>query len=261
MKRMMRKLMLAMAVYAPLIGWGAWTVGYSSTGIDRYADGTPVADGECYALVFTKPGSGFAGFKADGTLVNPKADSLAVVMPLAKDGRCPATAIILPDDYIEQHAGDLRAVYLLDTRRADGRPVGLVEGRLARVNRFSAVPDGQLTISQRPALAGAPLPEEKPQGLKTDSTSDVRDVPAPVITSVRVEGDTLVVRARRTVGHVTYGLLGGAAPQALTASVAEKPQDGNEAGEIELRMKMTDKARFANVAGLETIKNREEKNK
>lgn len=261
MKKMIRKLMLGLAVCAPLIGWGAWTVGYSSTGVDCYADGTPVADGECYALVFTKPGKVFAGFKADGTLVNPKVDSLAVVMPLAKGGRCPSTAIILPDEYIQKHTTDTKAVYLLDTRRADGRPVGLVEGRLARVNRFSTVPDGQLVIRQGAALAGVALPTELLQGLKTDSASDVSDVPAPIITSVRVEGDTLVVRARQTVGHVTYGLLGGANPQALNASVAEKPEDGNEAGEIELRMKMTDKARFANVAGLETIKNREEKNK
>ncbi len=250
-----------MAVLMPVLGQGAWTVGYSSTGVDRYADGTPVADGECYALVFTKQGCAFSGFKADGSLVNPDTDSLAVVMPLAKDGRCPATAIILPDDYIERHGAEPRAVYLLDTRRADGRPAGLVDGRLARVNRFSAVPDGRLTISQNPTLAGVPLPEVKPQGLTTDSMSDVRDVPAPIITAVRVEGDMLVVRARQTVGYVTYGLLGGAVPQALTASVAEKPEEGNAAGEIELRMKITDKARFANVAGLETIKNREVKSK
>ena len=43
----------------------------SSTGPDCYADGSPVVDGEYYALVSIDSGANFAGFAADGTVVDP----------------------------------------------------------------------------------------------------------------------------------------------------------------------------------------------
>ena len=42
-------------------------VRFSTPGIDRYADGSVVADGECYAHAWSPNGSVFAGFNADGT--------------------------------------------------------------------------------------------------------------------------------------------------------------------------------------------------
>ena len=42
---------------------------FSTPGIDRYADGSAVVDGECYALVWSPKGQTFAGFNADGTAI------------------------------------------------------------------------------------------------------------------------------------------------------------------------------------------------
>ena len=39
-----------------------------TNGPDRYADGSSVQNGECYALVCTKAGAAFAGFNADGSV-------------------------------------------------------------------------------------------------------------------------------------------------------------------------------------------------
>lgn len=55
---------------------------FSTPGPDRYADGTVVADGECYALVWSPKGSTFAGFSADGTTVS-SADCVVLAAPLA----------------------------------------------------------------------------------------------------------------------------------------------------------------------------------
>ena len=44
---------------------------FSSSGPDRYADGSIVVDGECYALVWSPKGRSFAGFNADGTPISP----------------------------------------------------------------------------------------------------------------------------------------------------------------------------------------------
>lgn len=60
---------------------------FSSPGIDRYADGSVVADGECYALVWSPKGRDFSGFGADGTASSPD-DRVVMAAPLAKDGRC-----------------------------------------------------------------------------------------------------------------------------------------------------------------------------
>ena len=66
------------ATVALLLLWGGFSFAgitdyvatFSTPGPDRYADGTVVADGECYALVWSPKGSTFAGFSADGTTVS-----------------------------------------------------------------------------------------------------------------------------------------------------------------------------------------------
>lgn len=258
------RLAFMLTLVFPFVGQSAWLASYSSKGVDCYADGTPVADGECYALVFTKQGCEFSGFKADGSLVNPQNDSVALLMPLAENGRCPLVTMKLEENFMLGHASDSKAVYLLDTRRADGVPAGTDGLRPLRVNRYSRVPDSSLTVKQTSQRVGPGLlaAGEGVSGaviLKADSAADRKDVPKPVITSVRVENGVMVIRARETVDYVTYGVLGGSDPAVLTESVAERPQDGETAREreIELRVPATEKAKFARVADRVTIENRE----
>jgi hypothetical protein len=67
---------------------------FRTTGPDRYADGTVVLDGECYALVWSKDGD-FDGFDANGDCVDPE-DRIVLVAPLAKGGRCPPVLFQIP---------------------------------------------------------------------------------------------------------------------------------------------------------------------
>lgn len=83
-----------------------------STSADRYADGSPVIDGEWYALCWS-PNETFGGMNANcEPLVT--GDKVVRVVSLAKDGRCPLTIFVLDGDDAKSNGNYF--VYLLDTR-------------------------------------------------------------------------------------------------------------------------------------------------
>lgn len=92
-------------------------VSFSTPGPDKYADGTQVLDGECYALVYTPKGSAFAGINADGTAAGDS--RVMLTAPVAKGGKCPNIMFQVDGDYVS--ANDLEdglwGVYVLDTRK------------------------------------------------------------------------------------------------------------------------------------------------
>lgn len=67
---------------------------FSTKGPDRYADGSVVLDGECYALVWSKDGN-FDGFAANGECIDD-CDRIVLIAPIAKDGRCPSVLFQIP---------------------------------------------------------------------------------------------------------------------------------------------------------------------
>ena len=64
-------------------------MGYHSVGTDTYADMTPVLDGECYALVWARDGKDFAGFRADGSLIDAANNGIVHIRALAKIAKPP----------------------------------------------------------------------------------------------------------------------------------------------------------------------------
>lgn len=87
---------------------------FSTVGPDRYADGTDVVDGECYALVWTADVDGFA-LSDDGTATGGK---VVLVAPVAEDRRCPPVKLNIKADVASQYDGGVWGVYLLDTRES-----------------------------------------------------------------------------------------------------------------------------------------------
>ena len=77
---------------------------FSTPGPDRYADGSRVLDGECYALVWSPKGSAFAGFNADGMAVSAN-DRVVLAAPLAQDGKCRDAIFQVPADEYSELAG------------------------------------------------------------------------------------------------------------------------------------------------------------
>ena len=137
-------LFAAAAMSAGVFAGPNW-VEFSSVGPDTYADGTPVLDGEVYALTFTTNDS-FGGFNADGTPI-VKDDRVIGLSAVAKDQHCPTVIYLLVDENANLPENGNFFVYLLDTRIREANAEGVVttrvgglteEGTLAAVNGYDA---------------------------------------------------------------------------------------------------------------------------
>ena len=58
---------------------------FRTTGPDRYADGTPVLEGEVYALVWVRDGHAFAGVDLNGEAVDAANSAVVMAHPLARE--------------------------------------------------------------------------------------------------------------------------------------------------------------------------------
>ena len=114
---------------------------FSTPGPDRYADGTIVRDGECYALVWSPAGTAFYGFNADGTPVSPY-DRVVLAGALAEGGKCRDAVFQIPAAEYEALKGGEWAVCLVDTRNLAGVPTGTRNGKPVRVNRWGIISGG-----------------------------------------------------------------------------------------------------------------------
>lgn len=90
-----------------------------STTADTYADGSPVKDGEWYALCWS-PRETFAGLDLNYNTLKSD-EKLLILAPLAEGGRCPY--VIFQVDSKEAPTGGNYFVYLLDTRDVTGTTV------------------------------------------------------------------------------------------------------------------------------------------
>jgi len=185
-------------------------VTFSTQGPDRYADGTVVADGECYALVWTKTGSAFAGFSADGSVVDGENNVLVLAAPIAAGGRCPTTAFELNAKFAERYADGAYSLYLVDTRRANGLVSGVnAKGLPVVVNGYGKVDVGG---GQRAEIASS---LNAGVGVVTATRSVVPvDAPKPVIKAMKVVGGNVYLTVSQTVPYLQYRISGGATPDA-----------------------------------------------
>ena len=207
----------------------------STQGTDRYADGTAVKDGECYALVYTEKGCTFQGFNADGTAQNPEQSYVALAAPLAKDHRCPPTLFQVLGRNAASRTNGTWEVFLLDTRTRDGLPSGLdADGRIRRVNAWSRV-RGRIRSKK-----GGVSSFEKYEDIAEDDSADrieggasavPPNAPKPRITGIRVVDGKVKLTVADTVPYLTYGVEGAHEPHHFNprcrrARRIGQPQDG-----------------------------------
>ena len=215
----------------------------STRGVDVYADGTPVADGECYALVYTEKGTTFQGFTADGRAQNPTNSYVALAASLAEGGRCPPTLFQVLEANAAVRTNGVWELFLLDTRAADGKPAGMdAEGRLRRVNAWSRVA-GRIR-AKRGSLTSTGAFEEvaadtSARRLEGGAGAIPADAPKPRITGIRVVDGTVKLTVADTVPYLTYDVDGAAAPHDFgrrSRRVARRPQDGRAGKAIEMEV-------------------------
>jgi len=215
---------------------------FSTRGPDRYADGTIVADGERYALVWSEDGI-FEGFQADGLPVDSRDDVLAVVSA-AKGGRCPLSSYPLAADRFVR--GGVLALWLLDTRvyASDGTvSLSAAEGP-ARVSAVSAAAKVTADIVVAPGICGTPktLSDVTPA-----PTAVPAGTPQPVVRDIRVDthAGLVYLTVSNTVPYLTYGVRAGAEPSVLPERAARNPVTGG--GEITLIVEKNGGSRFFSV--------------
>lgn len=233
----------AAAMTAGAFAAPSW-VKFSSDGTDTYADGTPVLDGEVYALTFTTNES-FGGFNADGTPI-VAGDRVIGLQAVAKNGRCPTVMFMLDGEDANLPENGKFFVYLLDTRiktvNAEGEVIatvgGLTEsGALASVNGYDA-----------PVSVAKGTRYNATEAATTSVVSAVpADVEKPTIKAIQVVGAKVVVTVGNTVPYLQYGITAGETPSQLTDTELVQGINGTADGDITLIVNDPKKNRFFKV--------------
>ena len=225
---------------------------FSTSGVDRYADGSVVADGECYALVWSPAGKAFSGFNADGTPVSSR-DRVVLAGALAQDGRCPDAVFQIPAEEYKALAGGEWAVCLVDTRNLAGVPTGVRNGKPLRVNRWGIVADG-VTItdatSAKPRLAAA-TPGGTRSGASAVRANNLSAVPPnlapPQITAIEVADGEVWLGVDGTVPYLDYTIISGEKPNDLKPDYFAEVVEGDGRSEIAIGTPESPKRRFFKV--------------
>ena len=242
---------------------------FSTPGTDRYADGSVVVDGECYALVWSPAGTTFSGFNADGTPVSAN-DRVVLAAPLALNGKCRDAIFQVPAaEYAELQGGEW-AVCLVDTRNIYGVPAGAQDGKPVRVNRWGLVKSGvkvepasvtsqtfaapamvQSSSGPGPRL-GATGPNETGGGVRADTRSEVPDsAPSPQITAIEVTDGEVWLAVDGTVPYLDYTIVSGAEPGDLRTDYFSEIVEGDDSGEIAIGTVKSVKRRFFKIVRAE----------
>ena len=194
MKKLMTMIGAAGLAFAATAAIDDALLAFSTVGPDKYADGTTVLDGECYALVWTKNGATFGGIAADGTAV-AETDKIVLLAPVAKDGRCPNVLFQIDSAKADELADGTYGVYLLDTRVVSNgttKPAGIKNGKLSLVNGYGLAT--KATKAGKATAGGVTTAEEK--------DSAPKDLPQPKITSIKIEGDYVKLTVQNLPGFM-----------------------------------------------------------
>ena len=234
---------------------------FSTPGPDRYADGSVVRDGECYALVWSPVGQAFSGFNADGTPVS-SSDRVVLAGALAQDGKCRDVLFQIPAaEYAELEGGEW-AVCLVDTRNLTGMPTGTQNGKPLRVNRWGVISGGveiTSTASARPRL----LTSGGQASSAADATGGTRSVASgaranilsavppnlapPRITDIEVGNGEVWLAVEGTAPYLSYTIISGEKPNDLKADYFAETVDGDADSEIAIGTVKSVKRRFFKV--------------
>ena len=231
---------------------------FSTPGPDRYADGSIVRDGECYALVWSPAGTTFSGFNADGTAASSR-DRVVLAGELAQDGRCPDAVFQIPAKQYEALAGGEWAVCLVDTRNLAGVPTGTRNGKPVRMNRWGIVSGGvNITdaSSTKPRLAATGGTRSVASGATALPASVARAtrlsaVPSnllpPQITAIELADGEVWLAVDGTVPYLDYTIISGEKPNDLKPDYFSEVVEGDGRSEIAIGTIQSAKRRFFKV--------------
>lgn len=215
-------LFCALALAAPVFAAvNDSVVTFSTKGPDTYGDGATVLDGEYYALVWVKDGATFAGFNADGTVVDPDTSASLIAVPCAKDGHCPTICYQISAALVEQYTGGSFSVWLLDTRIADGLGGTKVGGIAKTVNGYGQVGS---SLAAGSGIAGS---TDAGAVTVTDLSTLPADMPKPVIKAMEIVDGYVYITVEGTVPYLQYNVAASVEPAVADGEEVDVPQTGD----------------------------------
>lgn len=251
--------MAAVALVPAFAGIDDYLLHFAATGKDRYADGTIVRDGECYALVWSPAGTAFAGFNADGTPVSSR-DRVVLAGALAQDGKCRDAVFQIPAAEYKALKDGEWAVCLVDTRNLAGVPAGVKDGKPVRVNRWGIVSSGvNINItdasSTKPRLAAtggtrsaASAATARASAARANILSAVPpNLAPPQITAIEVTDSEVWLAVDGTVPYLDYTIISGEKPNDLKPDYFAEVVEGDNRSEIAVGTPKSPTRRFFKV--------------
>ena len=264
MERNLRKIASLLSLLACGIAFAGMedqVLRFSTPGPDRYADGSIVGDGECYALVWSPAGQAFSGFNADGTPVS-SSDRVVLAGALAEGGKCRDVLFQIPAaEYAELEGGEW-AVCLVDTRNVQGVPTGTQNGKPLRVNRWGVISGGVEITS-----ADSARPRLLTSGGQTSSAADTTrgtrsgasgaranilsavppNLAPPRITDIAVGDGEVSLAVEGTAPYLSYTIISGEKPNDLKTDYFSETVDGDADSEIAIGTVKSVKRRFFKI--------------
>ena len=190
-------------------------VTFHTKGPDRYADGSPVLNGERYALVWSPDGV-FDGVTAADGPVDPN-DRVVIVAGVASGGRCPHVLYQLPAATAEALSGGVYDVVLFDTR---------VGGELSNspdvVNGWTRTTAG---VKMSGSYATA-MDDDGTSHVASGAVAPPTDVEQPKIISMRVDGGYVMMQVDNLRGYMRVN--GGPAIGSFGALTGATVADGGD---------------------------------
>lgn len=198
---------------------------FSTTGPDTYADGTTVADNEWYALVWLADGATFQGVTTQLEAVD-SSNEVMLAAPLAKGGRCPL--VMWQVDSAKAKTSGTYTVLMLDTRDSNGNPAGVdaVTGKPAVVYAMMKT-SASVNANKNVVAIASQTGSGVVAGTKAMAAGDV-GAELPVIEALEIVGENVKITVSGLVPGLTYRVVSGATPTAMTASDALVDQTSGE---------------------------------
>ena len=242
----------AVIMLAPVCAFGSMQdklARFSTPGPDRYADGSIVRDGECYALVWSPAGTAFAGFNADGTPVSSR-DRVVLAGALAQDGKCRDAVFQIPAAEYEALKDGEWAVCLVDTRNLAGVPTGTRNGKPVRVNRWGIISGGvNITdaSSTKPRLAAGGTRSVASVARATRLSAVPRNLLPPQITAIELADGEVWLAVDGTVPYLDYTIISSETPNDFKPDYFSEVVEGDGRSEIAIGTIQSAKRRFFKV--------------
>ena len=202
---------------------------FSIQGNETYADGSALANGECYALVWSEDGV-FEGINGDGT-AKGAGDEVIYIGQIVKGAD---VTFQIADGFKRSGSFD---IWILDTRVFENGAVKSVgktaDGKVTVTKAVKATSAAVQVASSKSASAPTAI-GGVPGGAVVDAPTAPANIPQLKFTSIRLDGDYVVMEAENTVPGVNYVTVSGGKESGITTATGNKiilirPKEGDSA--------------------------------